>query len=209
MPAPLPANGLTAARLPRSERVLLLVDFMNPLNFPGGEKLGPPAVEAARATAALKERLGAEGVVTIYANDNYGVWQSDFHSLVSACLGMQGPPGEIARLLYPQAEDLTILKPRHSAFFASPLELLLSEMQARELVICGLATDMCVQLTAMDAFLREYTAWVPADCTAAESARARDASLDYMAAVLRADIRPSRAPAAKPAPRKPRKPARA
>ena len=29
-------------------------------------------------------------------------------------------------------------------------------MQARELVICGLATDICVQLTAMDAFLREY-----------------------------------------------------
>jgi hypothetical protein len=34
--------------------------------------------------------------------------------------------------LYPQAHDLTILKPRHSAFYASPLELLLSQMQARE-----------------------------------------------------------------------------
>jgi nicotinamidase-related amidase len=153
-------------------------------------------VEAARATAALKDRLAAEGVVAIYANDNYGVWQSDFHSLVSACLGMEGPPGEIARLLYPQAKDLTILKPRHSAFFASPLELLLNQMRARELVICGLATDMCVQLTAMDAFLREYSAWVPADCTAAESAAARDASLRYMQTVLRADIRPSASAAA-------------
>lgn len=197
MPAPLPANGSATPRLPASQRVLLLVDFINPLAFPGAEDLASAAVEAARATAALKERLTAEGVVTVYANDNYGVWQSDFHSLVSACLGMEGPPGEIARLLYPQAEDLTILKPRHSAFYASPLELLLTEMQARELVICGLATDMCVQLTAGDAFLREFKAWVPADCTAAESPEAKAASLAYMAEVLKCDTAPSARPRAR------------
>lgn len=186
-----PPKGLRPARLDRCDRVLLLVDFINPLDFPGGEDLAPQAVAAARATAALKTRLAREGVVAIYANDNYGVWQSDFHSLVSTCLGMEGPAGEMARLLYPQARDLTLLKPRHSAFYASPLELLLAEMQARELVICGLATDICVQLTAMDAFLREYPVWVPADCTAAESAHAKAASLAYMAGVLRCQTAPS------------------
>jgi nicotinamidase-related amidase len=189
MPAPFPADGLGAsARLPPSERVLLLIDFINPLHFPGGEQLAPAAVEAARATAALKQRLAAEGVAAIYANDNYGVWQSDFHTLVSGCLGMEGSPGEIARLLYPQARDLTILKPRHSAFFASPLDLLLTEMQARELIICGLATDICVQLTAMDAFLREYRVWVPSDCNAAESSQAKAAALAYMQGILKCDI---------------------
>jgi nicotinamidase-related amidase len=102
---------------------------------------------------------------------------------------MEGAPAEIARLVYPQAGDLTILKPRHSAFYASPLELLLAEMETRELVICGLATDMCVQLTAGDAFLREFDTWVPADCTAAESTAAKTASLDYMASVLKCDTR--------------------
>ena len=191
MPVPFPANGLGTATLARSERVLLLIDFINPFDFAGGERLAPPAVEAAQATAALKERLADQGVAAIYANDNYGVWQSDFHSLVSACLGMEGPPGEIARLLYPQAQDLTILKPRHSAFFGSPLELLLTQMQARELIICGLATDICVQLTAMDAFLREYRIWVPPDCTAAESTQAKKASLSYMANVLKCNVEPS------------------
>lgn len=199
-----PASGLKPAQLPRSARVLLLVDYINPLDFPGGEALAPPALEAARATAALKERLAAEGVTAIYANDNYGVWQSDFHSLVSTCLGMQGPAGEIARLLYPQAEDLTILKPRHSAFFASPLELLLTEMQAQELVICGLATDICVQMTAMDAFLREYRIWVPSDCTAAESEPTKTASLAYMANVLKCDTAPSTAAARRRKPGKQR-----
>jgi nicotinamidase-related amidase len=201
MSSPLPLGGVRPGRLPRSRRVLLLIDFINPFGFDGADKLAAPAVEAARLTAALKDRLARDGVVAIYANDNYGVWQSDFHSLVSACLGMEGPAGEVTRLLYPQAGDLTILKPRHSAFFASPLELLLAEMQARELVICGLATDMCVQLTAMDAFLREYRAWVPGDCTAAETPAAKKASLDYMATVLKCDTSPS----TRAAPRKTRK----
>ena len=202
MPQALPSDSLKPARLPRSRRVLLLVDFINPLDFPGAEHLARPALAAARATAQLKERLAAEGVPAIYANDNYGVWQSDFHSLVSACLGMEGPPGEIASLLYPQAHDLTILKPRHSAFYASPLELLLAEMQARELVICGLATDMCVQLTAMDAFLREFNTWVPSDCTAAESTAAKTASLAYMRTVLKCDTSAASAPVARRKPRK-------
>ncbi|WP_227753989.1 cysteine hydrolase family protein [Ramlibacter aquaticus] len=169
---------------------MLLVDYINPLNYPGAEALAPNALRAASATAALKARLAAEGVVTLYANDNYGVWQSDFHSLVSTCLGMEGPAGEIARLLYPQADDLTLLKPRHSAFYASPLELLLAQMETRELVLCGLATDMCVQLTAGDAFLRRYELWVPADCSAAQTPAAHDEAMAWMARVLRCDTRP-------------------
>jgi nicotinamidase-related amidase len=191
MATPLPSRALRIDRLPVCARVLLLVDFINPLDFPGGNKLAPPAVAAARATAKLKSRLASEGVPTIYANDNYGVWQSDFHSLVSACLSIEGAPAEIARLLYPQAQDLTILKPRHSAFYASPLELLLKEMHTSELVICGLAADMCVQLTAAEAFLREYQVWVPSDCTAAETETAKKNALAYMATVLKCDVRPS------------------
>ncbi|AEG91285.1 cysteine hydrolase family protein [Ramlibacter tataouinensis] len=198
MPSPIRAHGLCPTRLPHSPRVLLLVDFVNPLDFPGGEKLAPPALEAARATARLKQRLAAQGVATLYANDNYGVWQSDFHSLVARCLGMQGEAAQIVRLLYPQADDLTILKPRHSAFYGSPLELLLGEMGASELVICGLATDMCVQMTAADAFLREFKVWVPADCCAAETPEAHRASLAYMASVLKCDVRPSEAAALQP-----------
>lgn len=185
---------MRAARLPKSQRALLLVDFITSLDFPGAEKLARPALAAARATAELKQRLHADGVVAIYANDNYGVWQSDFHSLVSTCLGLEGEAGEIAKLLYPQAHDLTILKPRHSAFFASPLELLLAEMDTRELVICGLATDMCVQLTAADAFLREFRVWVPADCTGAETEEAKATALAYMRDVLKCDVRPSTDP---------------
>jgi nicotinamidase-related amidase len=88
-----------------------------------------------------------------------------------------------------------LLKPRHSAFLGTPLELLLSQMQVRRLIIVGLAADICIQLTAMDAHLRGYRMWIPADCTAAESPAAKQAALDYMQRILRADIRPSAAKA--------------
>ena len=193
MPHRIRDTGTRAHRLPQSQRVLLLVDFINALDFPGAEKLAAPALEAARATAGLKRRLRADGVVAIYANDNFGAWQSDFHGLVNRCLALPGEPGEITRLLRPEEDDLTVLKPRHSAFYASPLELLLAEMETRELIICGLAADMCVQLTAADAFLREYKVWVPSDCTAAETARAQANALEYMADVLKCEVHASTA----------------
>jgi nicotinamidase-related amidase len=178
-----------------SKQVLLLVDFMNPLDFPGSGELAPGAVKAAAATAGLKKRLARRGVTTIYANDNYGVWQSDFHSLVASCLGKGGPSAEIAQLLFPQAEDLTILKPRHSAFYGTPLELMLRAMATEHLVICGLATDMCVQMTAADAFLRKIDIHVPADCCAAETPEAQRTALAWMKRILQCDVAASTAPA--------------
>ena len=194
MPDPAPPAAPDSARLPRSDRVLLLIDFITPLKFPGAEGMADAAVAAARATAGLKRRLAAQGVPTLYANDNFGLWQSDFHSQVSTCLGLPGAPGEIARLLYPQAEDITLLKPRHSAFFASPLELLLREIGARSLVICGLSTDMCVQLTAAEAFLRGLDCWVPGDCSASLTPQAHAGALAYMRDVLRCEVKTATAP---------------
>jgi nicotinamidase-related amidase len=177
--------------LPRSRSVLLLIDFINPMDFPGAQDLAEGAVEAARAASALKAVLRQSGVPAIYANDNYGGWQSDFQSLVERCAGSPGACGEMARLLRPQRGDLTVLKPRHSAFLGSPLELLLSRMEVREIIITGLATDICVQLTAMDGFLRGYTLRLPADCTAAESTDYKKQSMAYMERVLKCDVAPS------------------
>lgn len=181
------------AKVPRSPRVLLLVDFINPLNFPGAEKLAKPALAAARATVRLREELDRRKVAVIYANDNYGSWQSDFQSLVAQCCEREDTSGEIARLLAPRPTDITLLKPRHSAFYCTALELLLKEMGARDLVVAGLSSDMCVQMTAADAFLRGYEGvWVPADCTAAETPQAKAASIKYMKDILKCDVRGSR-----------------
>lgn len=177
--------------LPRSATVLVLVDFINPMAFEGAQKLAKPALAAARATRRLKDRLAQQGVPAIYANDNYGVWRSDFRDILDYCIAQPGATGAMAQGLMPDAGDLVLLKPRHSAFFATPLDLVLSQMHARTLILAGLATDICVQITAMDAALRGYELWVPSDCTAAESDAAKKNALAYMSRVLKADVRRS------------------
>ncbi len=80
------AGGKVASsNLARSSDVLLLVDFINPLDFPGGEDLAPHALDAAKATAELRRALDARQVQCIYANDNYGIWHDDFKDIWSTC----------------------------------------------------------------------------------------------------------------------------
>ncbi len=179
---------------PQCEQALLIVDFITPLNFEGAEHLVPEAVAAARALGCLRQRMVQAGVPVVYANDNYGLWQSNFRAMVAYCLRQPGEVGEITLLVAPGPQDIAILKPRHSAFYGTPLELLLDQMKVERLVLAGLSTDMCVQMTAMDAYVRSYPTWVPADCTAAASPDAKAQALRYMAETLKCDIRPSPEP---------------
>lgn len=174
--------------LPESNSALLIVDFINPLQFEGAEHIMSPALRAARATRSLRDRLKLGGTPVIYANDNYGLWQSNFAAMVGYCQQLSGEAGEMARVLTPGDDDIAILKPRHSAFYATPLELLLDQMKVHQLIVAGLATDICVQMTAMDAHLRAYATWVPADCNAAESPEAKDSAMRYMRDILKCDI---------------------
>lgn len=87
-----------------------------------------------------------------------------------------------------------MLKPRHSAFYGTPLDFLLDEIGARRLVLAGLTADSCVMFTAHDAYLRDYALWIPRDCVAAPQARHARAALEHMARVLKATTSPSSTP---------------
>ena len=92
-------SAKTAA--PRARIALLLIDFMNPFDFPGGAALARHAIGAARRTALLKARMRARHAPVIYANDNFGRWESDFEAVVEHCASRGGASAEIARMLAP------------------------------------------------------------------------------------------------------------
>jgi nicotinamidase-related amidase len=173
------------------KRALILVDFINLFDFEHSEKLAARAVHAAKRTAALKQRTKAAGMPCIYANDNFGHWRSEFSKLVEECLAKPGAPGEIAKSLRPERDDYSVLKPRHSAFYETPLEFLLQELRVGSLIVAGVSADMCVSATAQDAHVRKYQLWVPADCVAADTAAHERQALELMQRTLKADIRPS------------------
>lgn len=170
---------------------LILIDVINDLEFPEGDQLLEFALPMAGRLAELRRRAKAAGIPVIYANDNFGRWRSDRGALIVHCRrdGVRGKP--IVEQVLPDEDDYFVLKPKHSAFFASALETLLLYLEADTLILTGVAGNICVLFSANDAYLRDYNLVVPADCVASNTRAENDHALDQMARILEADITPS------------------
>lgn len=175
----------------QSPVALVLIDVINDLEFPEGDQLLVHALPMAERIAELKQRAREAGVPVIYVNDNFGRWRSDFNAQVENCLsgGVRGEP--IARLLAPQDEDYFVLKPKHSGFFSTSLDILLEYLEAHTLVLAGMAANICVLFTANDAYMRDMRLVVPEDCVASNTEADNRYALEQMKNVLKADTRPS------------------
>lgn len=176
----------------KARTVLLLVDVINDFDFPEGDQLLRFALPAARRIASLKARMQQRGVPAIYVNDNFGRWQSDFKKQVMRCLRADSRGSEVAHLLKPERDDYFVLKPKHSGFFSTSLDVLLSYFGAERLIVTGFAADICVLFTANDAYMRDYELVIPCDCIASETAAACNRAIQQMQRFLKADVRPSR-----------------
>ncbi len=170
---------------------LLLIDVINDLEFPEGDRLLRHALPMARRIADLKARARREGVPVVYVNDNFGRWRSDFGAQVDHCLrqGVRGRP--VAELLRPGEDDYFVLKPKHSGFFSTTLDILLRHLGTKAVALTGMAADICVLFTANDAYMRDLHLAVPADCVASNTEEENRHALEQMAKVLKADTRPS------------------
>ena len=110
------------------------------------------ALPAAGNIERLKQEAKTHGVPCLYVNDNFA-WQSDFKHLVTRCIQDNVRGAQISRELVPQPDDYFVLKPRHSGFFQTPLDLLLRHLHATKLILADLrpipvscsrpTTDIC------------------------------------------------------------------
>ena len=94
-------------------------------------------------------------------------------------------------LLKPDEDDYFVLKPKHSAFYSTTLEVLLDYLKAETLILAGVTGNICVLFTAGDAYMRDYHLIIPRDCIASASEEENDNALEQMRKVLSADTRPS------------------
>jgi nicotinamidase-related amidase len=186
----MPANNedLHGSVPENSAVALLLIDVINDMEFEGAEALVAQAVPMAHRIAELKRRAKAAGIPTIYVNDNFGRWKSDFRRVVEHCLndGVRGE--EVARILEPDEDDYFVLKPKHSAFYATTLDTLLTYLGARTVILTGVAGNICILFSANDAYMRDLNIIVPADCVASNTAEENAYALEQMAKILKADI---------------------
>jgi nicotinamidase-related amidase len=173
-----------------SGAALLLIDVVNDFEFENGEQLLKLAFPVGKQIAKLKAAAKRAGVPIIYVNDNFGKWRSDLNKIVAHCLedGVRGEP--FVKLLLPDEDDYFVLKPKHSGFYCTSLELLLEHVGSRSLILAGIAGNNCVLFTANDAYMRDFKLFVPADCVVSETQEENEYALKQMAKVLKADIRP-------------------
>lgn len=170
---------------------LLLIDVINDMEFEGAEALAEQAEPMARRIAALKRRAKQAGIPAIYVNDNFGRWQSDFRKVVEHCL-QDGVRGEtVARILEPEDDDYFVLKPKHSAFYATTLDTLLTYLGARTVILTGVAGNICILFSANDAYMRDLNIVVPSDCVVSNTPEVNEHALDQIRTVLKGDVRPS------------------
>jgi nicotinamidase-related amidase len=160
------------ARFPLQNRpgdAMLSNDDLNDLEIPCAEKILPWALKLAKRLAAFRAAAHRHGLPVIYANDNFGFWHSSTAEVYAHATHPAARGREVGRKLKPGRGDYFILKPRHSAFFATSLIPLLEFLQVKRLILAGIATNLCVLFTAHDAHMHGYPMLVLSDCCAAES----------------------------------------
>lgn len=175
----------------KADVALLLLDVINAMDFEGAERLLGPALEAAPRIAALKARARAAGIPAIYVNDNFGRWRSDFRNLIAHCMSPELPGHELVQQLLPDEDDYFILKPKHSGFFSTTLDVLLNYLGVKTVILTGFAGDICVLFTANDAYMRDFHLVVPCDCVASNDPDDNRRAVKQMREVLKADVTPS------------------
>jgi ureidoacrylate peracid hydrolase len=88
-----------------------------------------------------------------------GAWNGDFYGVK------------------PGADEVIVTKHRYGAFEGSDLDLVLRSRGIRSVIMTGVATNVCVETTARQAFLRDYYVVFTSDCTATYSQAEHEATL--------------------------------
>jgi nicotinamidase-related amidase len=176
---------------PMTDVALLVIDMMNTYQHKDAEKLAANVGDIVDPLAGLISRARArDDVDLIYVNDNYGDFTADFADIVAAARGGERP--DLIEPIAPAEDELRVLKVRHSAFYASSLEYLLTRLETKYLILTGQVTEQCILYTALDAYVRHYSFAVVPDAVAHIDPELGDAALTMMHKNMHAEITPAK-----------------
>ena len=94
------------------------------------------------------------------------LWPDHFNKDGSAILVPGSREFELVDELELTDEDLIVDKDRYSAFFGTKLDIILKEKGIQNVIITGLASNVCCESTARDAFFLNYRVIFLDDCNA-------------------------------------------
>jgi ureidoacrylate peracid hydrolase len=169
---------------------LLVVDMQNAFASPGGmlDLAGidvAPARDAVANARLVCEAARSAGVPIIYLTIGYpedgstagGPDSPNPQKELSLCLVRERPElrgklltfgtwdFQIVDELAPQPTDMVIVKSRYSGFHGTNLDSVLRSRGIRNLLLVGIASNVCVESTIRDAYFHEYWPVMIADAT--------------------------------------------
>jgi len=169
---------------------LLVVDVQN--DFVSAEgSAGKRGEDVSAALAIMPNLIGLieaarrVGLTIVYIRTTHSEWtdtaswiyRSSQKSGLSTC--REGTWGaEFYEGISPQASERVVIKHRYSAFINTDLNTVLKARGIQSVLVCGVATNVCVETSARDAYMFDYYVTVIDDCSAAYDARLHMATLE-------------------------------
>jgi biuret amidohydrolase len=182
---------------------LVMIDFQRDFVDPGGfgEALGNDVSLLRRAVPPAERVLQAarnRGLFVIHTREGHRPDLADCppakkaRGRLKAGIGDPGPMGRIlvrgeyghdlVKELQPVAGEPVVDKPGKGAFYATDLDSILKNRGIKQLVVCGVTTEVCVQTTVREANDRGYDCLVLEDCVASYFPEFQKAALEMIKA---------------------------
>lgn len=169
---------------------LLIIDMINTLDFPEGKALLKHALPVAENIRKMKEKLKRKKIPVIYLNDHFGHWRDDWKNVFNYCTQRKFTGCKLSAMMRPDDDDYFLLKPKHSGFFGTQLDILLKDLGVKKLIITGLAGNVCILFTVNDAHMREFEIHVPENGIASNTKRDNTYALNQFRDVFGIETKP-------------------
>ena len=142
---------------------VLVVDMLN--DFVTGALTCDRGKAIVPATAHLLDAARAAGVPVIFCNDAH-IKGIDRELKLWGDHAIAGTPGaQVIPELKVSESDYIVPKRRYSGFFQTDLDILLTELGVKTVIMTGLHTHMCVRHTSADAYCLGYDVVVAKEAT--------------------------------------------
>ena len=163
----------------RDLKAVIVVDMLKDFIYPEGAL---PISETSKLIENLENLVKTarrREVPVIFVCDSHRVGDREFEDWPPhAIIGTKG--AEVIDELKPEPKDFIVYKRRFSGFYMTDLELLLCELEVKELFVTGVLTDICVLATALDSKIRGFKTYVVEDCCKSVSIERHENALRIM-----------------------------
>jgi nicotinamidase-related amidase len=165
---------------------LVIADMLNSYDHEDAEPLAESVKQQLPQIVDLRRRAEEADALIVYVNDNHDEWQAGREELIETALNGKHP--ELVDPIAPREPVPFIAKGRHSAFYQTALDHLLSSADIERLILAGQVTEQCILYSALDAYIRGYDMVVPPDAVAHINEDFARASLEMMESNMHAEL---------------------